>query len=111
MTKTPTIRYLGFRTTAQGREYSLRVIDGLTSRIFVMVITHADFASREASFQDAPDLCFTKLQQDLIEDPALAPGDPSVLQPRDFVEYRQARVRPVSTRRRAPAAAESPSTS
>lgn len=106
MTKLPTIRYLGFRSTPQGREYSLRVMDGLASRLFVMVITHADFKSKEASFQDAPDLCFTKLQNDLIEDPALTAETPAVLQARDFLEYRRARLRPASTKRRAPAPAQ-----
>lgn len=90
-TKAPVVHYLGFRTTAEGREYTLRVRDGLESRLFQMLITHADFASRLARFQDAPDLCFTKLQRDLEADPRLLPGPAAVLTARDFLDYHHAR--------------------
>ena len=46
----PAVRYLGFRTTADGREYSLRVAGELELRLFVLLITHEVFASREARF-------------------------------------------------------------
>lgn len=96
------IRYLGFRSTARGREYSLRVIDGLATRLFVLVITHEDFASQRARFQDAPDLCFTKLEHDLEENPGLVPEAASVLTARDFLDYHRARVQPAGTKRRRP---------
>lgn len=96
------IRYLGFRSTARGREYSLRVIDGLATRLFVLVITHQDFASQRARFQDAPDLCFTKLERDLEENPDLVPQAPSVLTTQDFAAYHKARLQPASVKRRRP---------
>jgi hypothetical protein len=96
------VRYLGFRTTADGREYSLRVTDGLEPRLFVLLITHEVFASREARFQDAPDLCFAKLQRDLVADPGLLPGPRLVLTAQELLEYRDARERrsPNRARRR-----------
>jgi hypothetical protein len=101
VTKPPVVHYLGFRTTADGREYTLRVRDGLESRLFQMLITHADFASRLTRFQDAPDLCFTKLQRDLEADPRLLPGPAAVLTARDFLDYHHAREkRSPSPRRR-----------
>jgi hypothetical protein len=97
----PSLRYLGFRTTAEGREYTLRVTAGFEHRDFVLLITHQDFASREARFQDAPDLCFAKLQRDLVADPGLAPGSRLVVTTRDFLEYRLAQ-KPAPSRKRPP---------
>lgn len=87
----PAVRYLGFRTTADGREYSLLVTDGLAPRLFVLLIPHEVFASREARFQDAPDLCFAKLRRDLVENPDLLPGARLVLTTKELSEYRNAR--------------------
>jgi hypothetical protein len=96
----PAVRYLGFRTTADGREYLLQVTGRLEPRLFVLLITHQAFASREARFQDAPDLCFAKLQRDLLADPALLPGPRLVLTDQEILEYRQARDRPAPGRKR-----------
>ena len=99
--KAPAVCYLGFRTTDDGREYTLRVTDGLERRLFVLLITREAFASREARFQDAPDLCFGKLQRELVADPGLLPGPRLVLTTQDLLEYRNARDKrpPVRTRR------------
>ena len=96
----PAVRYLGFRTTADGREYSLRVASELEPRLFVLLITHEVFASREARFQDAPDLCFARLQRDLVADPGLLPGPRLVLTAQELREYRVARGRPSPGRKR-----------
>jgi len=63
--------------------------------------TREAFASREARFQDAPDLCFGKLQRELVADPGLLPGPRLVLTTQDLLEYRNARDKrpPVRTRR------------
>jgi hypothetical protein len=97
----PAVHYLGFRTTGTGREYSLRVTGGLGPRLFVVLIAHEVFASGEARFQDAPDLCFTRLQRDLAADPDLLPGPHLVLTAREILAYRTARERrPPPGRRR-----------
>jgi hypothetical protein len=59
------------------------------TRVFVFVIPHTAFAARQARFQDAPDLCFAKLQRELAAEPALLPGSPLVLTPSDLAEYRE----------------------
>lgn len=99
-TKPPRVRYLGFRTTAEGREYSLRATDELQVRLFVMLITHGDFASREARFQDGPDLCFAKLQRNLAAEPSLLPGSLLVVTARELLAYREAREKSPPVRRR-----------
>lgn len=85
----PTISYAGFATTREGREYSLRVSDGLQPRTFVMLIPHAAFAAREVRFQDAPDICFARLQRELVADPELLPDTTKlVLSAADLLDYK-----------------------
>lgn len=87
------VRYLGFRATAAGREYTLSVSSASESRVFVMLIPHEAFASREVRFQDAPDLCFAKLESALAVDADLRPGPRLVLATQDLLDYRDARER------------------
>lgn len=100
----PAVSYLGFRTTDEGREYSLRAGGDSEPRLFVMLIRHEVFTSRQARFQDAPGLCFTKLQRALEADPELLPGARLVLTTEELFDYRAAReTRAPERRRRAPA--------
>jgi hypothetical protein len=98
------VRYLGCRTTDEGREYTLRVNDGLEARLFVLLITREAFASQKARFQDAPDLCFGKLQRELMADPGLLPDARLVVTTQELLDYRSARdKRPPARTRRPPA--------
>ena len=94
--------YLGFRATPQGREYRVQVQGTEATRVFVLFIAHATFASGEARFQDAPDLCYAKLRRELLADPELVPGDSLVVTPQELVDYRVEH-RPAANRRRGPA--------
>ena len=96
----PSIRYLGFRATAEGREYSLQVRGEGEPRCFRFFIGHQAFASRQLSFQDAPDLCFARMRSDLSADPDLLPGPRLELTADDLLDYHRARTSPVSGRRR-----------
>ena len=96
----PSIRYLGFRATAEGREYSLQVNGEGEPRLFLFFIGHPVFASRQLSFQDAPDLCYARMQGDLIADPELLPGPCRELTAGDLIDYHRARQSPASGRRR-----------
>ena len=82
------VRYVGFRATSRGREYTMRVADGLSSREFVLLITHKAFADRQARFQDAPDVCSGKLRRALAADPGLMPGDCMAVTTQDLLDYR-----------------------
>jgi len=94
--KTPTISYMGFRSTPEGREYALRVSDGVTPRIFLLMITHQAFADHEARYQDGPDLCFSKLSRDLLADPALVPVARVEVTMQELRDYSTGRDRPAS---------------
>ncbi len=96
----PAICYLGFRATDEGREYSLRVTGESEPRHFLLFIGHEVFASRQLSFQDAPDFCFARMQSDLSANPDLLPGPRRALTAEDFIEYHRSRQSPASTRRR-----------
>ncbi len=102
--RSPSIRYMGFRCTDQGREYTLRVDGEGDPRLFVLVIPHAAFAEKQARFQDAPDVCFAKLQRALAADAHLVPEGALVLTTADLTEYRElaAKRAPERKRRRPP---------
>ena len=96
----PIVRYVGFTTTADGREYTCRVNDGLGQRQFVLFIAHRAFAAREARFQDAPDLCCARLQRELAADPDLVPGSRLSLTAEELLDYRNVREHRAPGRRR-----------
>lgn len=94
------VRYLGFKATELGREYSLSVDGDGGSRLFSVIIPHSAFASRQVRFQDAPDLCFAKLQRELAADPTLAPGAAFVVSDLELAGYLEAQVKRSPERKR-----------
>ncbi len=101
VSRQPIVRYVGFRSTARGREYTMRVAEGLSSREFVLLITHQAFAAREARFQDAPDICSGKLRRELAGDPDLLPGECMAVTAQDLLDYRSDHLSPLEKRARA----------
>ncbi len=88
-----TIRYMGFECTREGRSYRLRV-DGVGDpRLFTVTIPNEAFASRKARFQDAPELCFSRLQRELGSNAELPDGLELVISPAELDEYRDAQLR------------------
>jgi hypothetical protein len=58
--------YLGFKAEATAREYSLRIRNpGEADRDFVLVIANEAFLANRVRYQDAPEICFLKLQREL----------------------------------------------
>lgn len=92
------VRYGGFRATTRGREYTMHVADGQSSREFVLLITHQAFADREARFQDAPDVCSSKLRRELAADPGLVPGACMAVTAQDLLDYRGEHTSPLKKR-------------
>ncbi len=95
----PTIRYMGFECTSEGRSYSLRVDDGGEPRLFTVTIPNEAFASRKARFQDAPELCFARLQRELDSNADLPDGLELQITPTELDEYREAQTRRSPDRR------------
>lgn len=88
----PSIRYLGFACTSAGRVYRLRVEGRGDPREFALTIPNDAFASRQARFQDAPDVCFARLQRELAADADL-PGAELLITGAELDEYRDAQLR------------------
>jgi hypothetical protein len=100
------IRYVGFESTLLGRDYTLLVRQGeLSSRVTVR-IPHAAFSGRLTRFQDAPDICFLKVQSELAlrDNQAPAPEDTLVVTDVELAAYRTAHEKAPGGRRAKPAA-------
>jgi hypothetical protein len=68
------IQYLGFQQKSGGRDYSFRVQAAkVEAREFVFTITNEEFAERLVRYQDAPDICYRRLQRALAEETAEQP--------------------------------------
>jgi hypothetical protein len=87
------IRYMGFECTSEGRSYRLRVDGTGEPRLFTVTIPSEAFASRKARFQDAPELCFARLQRELDANADLPDGLELLITPSDLDEYRDAQQR------------------
>ena len=96
----PIVRYVGFRSTPRGREYTMRVTDVESSRDFILVIRNEAFVSGEARFQDAPDLCSGKLRRELAAHPDLLPGEGVAVTAQDLFDYRICHLSAVEKRAR-----------
>ncbi|HET8648307.1 MAG TPA: hypothetical protein VFO85_22610 [Vicinamibacteria bacterium] len=59
------VEYLGFRTTADCREYLLRCRTGADRKEYTVGIAHETFASGRAKYQDGPAICYAKLEREL----------------------------------------------
>lgn len=60
------VEYVGFTQHEKAREYTLRVRAATGDpRDFVLAIANEAFLARRVRYQDAPDLCFLKLQREL----------------------------------------------
>ena len=94
------VRYLGFRTTGEGRAYTLRVDGGITPRVVTITIPHAAFATKHARFQDAPDICFAKLQRELVLNADLPDGLELLVSTTEIDDYRDGQTRRVPERKR-----------
>ncbi len=61
------IQYVGFTVRGAAREYTLRVrLASGDSRDFVVSISTEAFLTRHVRYQDAPEVCFLKLQRELV---------------------------------------------
>lgn len=64
------VEYLGFTPGDTRREYSLRVRDGAGEPLdFTLWIPNEAFLSRRVRYQDGPEICFMKMQRELLASP------------------------------------------
>lgn len=62
---TTQVEYVNFTATEEMREYRLRVRQGADVHHVTVAIPNEAFLSGRVRYQDAPDLCFLKIQREL----------------------------------------------
>jgi hypothetical protein len=67
MSKEILIQFVGFTSSALGREYTFLVQEpSIQPREFTVAIASEAFSERRLRFQDGPDICSLKLRRELI---------------------------------------------
>jgi hypothetical protein len=94
------VEYVGFTTHGDSREYTLRVKPAEGEwRVFTLAIASAAFLVRRARYQDAPDICFLKLQRELAAGAGEYPAAYLRVSDAELEDYRTAHA-PRSNQRR-----------
>ena len=94
------VEYLGFTSDDTTREYRLRARDGGVFHDFIRAIALEAFIAHRARYQDAPEICFLKLQRELAECDGTLPDAYVGITDAELEEYRTAHA-PKPPRRRA----------
>ncbi len=106
MTPSASIRYLGFESTDDAREYTLVIRQGeISSRVTVRIL-HAAFADRRTRYQDAPDICFLKVQHELALHDNRPPEEALLVSDSELAAYRSAHEKQPGRRARPPVPSE-----
>lgn len=84
------VEYLSFTTASGSREYRLRAQEGGVFHEFVRAIPLEAFNARRARYQDAPEICFLKLQRELAEGEGKLPTAYLSITDTELEEYRTA---------------------
>jgi hypothetical protein len=100
------VEYMGFTVREETRVYTIRVSQpGGSHQAFTLVIPNKAFLERRVRYQDAPEICFLKLQRELT---ACGDGQPPLqldITDADLEEYRVAHTpKPNKNRPRVPPA-------
>jgi hypothetical protein len=93
------VEYVDFTATEAAREYRLRVRQGADVHHVTVAIPNEAFLSGRVRYQDAPDICFLKIQRELADSEEGAPPTPSLeMTDQELEEYRVSHT-PKSNRR------------
>ena len=101
--KVAQVEYVGFKTEGSSREYTLRVRQPTGEfQDFTVAIPSEAFLARRARYQDAPEICFLKLQRELAACPDSLPAAYLSVSDAELEEYRTAHAPPPPRRRPKP---------
>ncbi|HEY3120005.1 MAG TPA: hypothetical protein VGL15_05235 [Vicinamibacteria bacterium] len=97
------LEYLGFRATAEGRDYFLRARHDDQRRSYTITIAQEAFTAGRARFQDGPELSYLKLRDELAAHGNAPPiEDTFLINDAELAAYREARTRQPARRKSAP---------
>jgi hypothetical protein len=84
------IQYAGFHVQPYGRDYTYYVLDPpAVSRHFILTISHQAFAEKRILYQDAADLCYQKLQREILAETGEWPlGSHCIISDQELDAYR-----------------------
>ena len=86
---TARVQYVGFAVRGSAREYALRVWQGDAGPYdFTLAIPNQAFLSRRVRYQDGPEVCFLKLQRELVACTIALPPSHLGVTDSDLEEYR-----------------------
>jgi hypothetical protein len=101
----PSIEYVGFRITAEGREYFLRARMGEEVHEYTIAIAQAAFSGGRARYQDGPEICYGKLQRELEACGDARVAEDLTVTDAELAGYREAHTMPARRRFSADSAA------
>jgi len=89
MAETILMEYMGFKSTAEGREYAFHVrFSREDSRDYTVTVATEAFSSRRVSYQDAPNVCSSRLKRELTATPDLVDGTSFLIDAQDMDELK-----------------------
>ena len=93
------VQYLGFQLRPRGRDYTYRVVDPKSqTREFTLTISNQAFVDQHVPYQDAPAICYQKLQRELaVENTEQPLPRHFTISDRELDEYRE-KYRPAKRR-------------
>jgi len=83
------VEYVGFAVTEKAREYKLRVRSATETHDFRLAIPIDAFNDRRVRYQDAPEICFLRLQRELDDGEGALPVRYLTISDSDLEEYRE----------------------
>ena len=91
MANDPRAEYVGFTVNERTREYQLQVMrpDG-EPRQFTVAISNKAFLTHRVRYQDAPEICFLKLQRELDASGEGYPSSHMTVTDAELSEYKTA---------------------
>ena len=100
MTVPAQVAYVDFTATEAVRQYRLRVRLGADSHDFTVAIPNEAFLSGRVRYQDAPDICFLKIQKEIAAgEEGTLPSRALKMTDEELAEYKTSHT-PKSSRRR-----------
>lgn len=90
------VQYRGFEVKLNVREYTFKVREAGSEREFILSIENEAFVSHRAKYQDAPSICSTRLNAELLAHANHPPDSHFAITSSELDAFRMARTPKVS---------------
>jgi hypothetical protein len=104
MATSPKSEYVGFTVNKTSRVYRLRVRKEDVLHEFTLAIPNQAFTGNRVRYQDAPEICFLRLERELLANADSLPPSHLQISDAELDEYREAhKKKPLGRRSKLPA--------